>query len=350
MTDRTKTKKIMVGNVQIGGNKKVVIQSMTNTKTKDIVNTVKQIKKLEKLGCEIIRVACLDIEDAKAIKKIKSKINIPIVADIHYDYRIALEAINSGVDKVRINPGNIGLVDKIKKVVNACREKNIPIRIGVNSGSLEKDIKEKYGITEKAMIESAKRHVKILEDLNFYDICISLKSSDTNLTIKAYKLASETFDYPLHVGVTESGTLTSGTVKSSIGIGTVLNMGIGNTIRVSLTDDPTKEINVAKEILSTCGIINKPTLISCPTCGRTRINLIKYAKEMEKELTNIKNPFKIAVMGCSVNGIGEATDADFGIAGGINEAVLFSKGKIIKKVKEEEAIKELLELIKTKDR
>lgn len=350
MTDRTKTKKIMVGNVQIGGNKKVVIQSMTNTKTKDIVNTVKQIKKLEKLGCEIIRVACLDIEDAKSIKEIKSKINIPIVADIHYDYRIALEAINSGVDKVRINPGNIGSIGKIEKVVNACRDKNIPIRIGVNSGSLEKDIKEKYGITEKAMIESAKRHVKILEDLNFYDICISLKSSDTNLTIKAYKLASETFDYPLHVGVTESGTLTSGTVKSSIGIGTVLNMGIGNTIRVSLTDDPTKEINVAKEILSTCGIINKPTLISCPTCGRTRINLIKYAKEMEKELINIKNPFKIAVMGCSVNGIGEATDADFGIAGGIHEVVLFSKGKIIKKVKEEEAIKELLELIKTKDK
>ena len=342
---RTKTKQIKVGNVLIGGNNKVIIQSMTNTKTKNVSDTVNQINKLKSLGCEIVRLAVLDIEDAKAIKEIKSKVNIPLVADIHYDYKLALESINSGIDKIRINPGNIGKRENIEKVVNACKEKNIPIRIGINGGSLEKDIKEKYGVTAKAMIESARRHIKILEELEFYDICLSLKASDTNLTIEAYKLANEEFDYPLHVGVTEAGTLISGAVKSSIGIGTILNLGIGNTIRVSLTDDPSLEIQVAKEILSTCNLLEKAKLISCPTCGRTRIDLIKYAKEIEPYINNLNKPITVAVMGCSVNGIGEASEADVGIAGGINEVVLFSKGKIIKKVKEEDTIKELKQLI-----
>lgn len=342
---RTKTKQIKVGNVLIGGNNKVIIQSMTNTKTKNVSDTVNQINKLKSLGCEIVRLAVLDIEDAKAIKEIKRKVNIPLVADIHYDYKLALESINNGIDKIRINPGNIGKRENIEKVVNACKEKNIPIRIGINGGSLEKDIKEKYGVTAKAMIESARRHIKILEELEFYDICLSLKASDTNLTIEAYKLANEEFDYPLHVGVTEAGTLISGAVKSSIGIGTILNLGIGNTIRVSLTDDPSLEIQVAKEILSTCNLLEKAKLISCPTCGRTRIDLIKYAKEIEPYINNLNKPITVAVMGCSVNGIGEASEADVGIAGGINEVVLFSKGKIIKKVKEEDTIKELKQLI-----
>ena len=342
---RTKTKQIKVGNVLIGGNNKVIIQSMTNTKTKNVSDTDNKINKLKRLGCEIVRLAVLDIEDAKAIKEIKSKVNIPLVADIHYDYKLALESINSGIDKIRINPGNIGKRENIEKVVNACKEKNIPIRIGINGGSLEKDIKEKYGVTAKAMIESARRHIKILEELEFYDICLSLKASDTNLTIEAYKLANEEFDYPLHVGVTEAGTLISGAVKSSIGIGTILNLGIGNTIRVSLTDDPSLEIQVAKEILSTCNLLEKAKLISCPTCGRTRIDLIKYAKEIEPYINNLNKPITVAVMGCSVNGIGEASEADVGIAGGINEVVLFSKGKIIKKVKEEDTIKELKQLI-----
>ena len=342
---RTKTKQIKVGNVLIGGNNKVIIQSMTNTKTKNVSDTVNQINKLKSLGCEIVRLAVLDIEDAKAIKEIKSKVNIPLVADIHYDYKLALESINSGIDKIRINPGNIGKRENIEKVVNACKEKNIPIRIGINGGSLEKDIKEKYGVTAKAMIESARRHIKILEELEFYDICLSLKASDTNLTIEAYKLANEEFDDPLHVGVTEAGTLISGAVKSSIGIGTILNLGIGNTIRVSLTDDPSLEIQVAKEILSTCNLLEKAKLISCPTCGRTRIDLIKYAKEIEPYVNSLNKPITVAVMGCSVNGIGEASEADVGIAGGINEVILFSKGKIIKKVKEEDTIKELKQLI-----
>ena len=342
---RTKTKQIKVGNVLIGGNNKVIIQSMTNTKTKNVSDTVNQINKLKSLGCEIVRLAVLDIEDAKAIKEIKSKVNIPLVADIHYDYKLALESINSGIDKIRINPGNIGKRENIEKVVNACKEKNIPIRIGINGGSLEKDIKEKYGVTAKAMIESARRHIKILEELEFYDICLSLKASDTNLTIEAYKLANEEFDYPLHVGVTEAGTLISGAVKSSIGIGTILNLGIGNTIRVSLTDDPSLEIQVAKEILSTCNLLEKAKLISCPTCGRTRIDLIKYAKEIEPYVNSLNKPITVAVMGCSVNGIGEASEADVGIAGGRNEVILFSKGKIIKKVKEEDTIKELKQLI-----
>ena len=345
--ERINTKSIKVGNVQIGGQNKVVIQSMTNTKTKDIKNTVEQILQLEKAGCEIIRVACLDLEDAKSIKDIKEQIDIPIVADIHFDYKIALEAIESGVDKIRINPGNIGSEEKVKKVVEACKEKKIPIRIGVNSGSLEKDLLEKYGKpTAEAMVESAKRHVKILENLDFYDIAISLKASNLDLCIKAYECASKEFNYPLHLGVTEAGTEFSGTVKSSIGLGILLREGIGDTIRVSLSDDPVKEIKVAKEILKNCDLYNtSPTLISCPTCGRTQIDLIPIAKQMEEFLQNIHSNITVAVMGCAVNGPGEAREADIGIAGGIGEGLLFKKGKIIKKVKEEDLVKTLQEEI-----
>lgn len=283
---RNETRQIVVGNVKIGGQNKVVIQSMTNTKTKDIENTVKQILDLEKAGCEIIRVACLDIEDAKAIKQIKKYIHIPIVADIHFDYKIALEAIKNGVNKIRINPGNIGDEGKVRKVVEACKEHKIPIRIGVNAGSLEKELLEKYKKpTAEAMVESAKRHVEILEKLEFYDIAISLKASDLDLCIEAYEKASKVFKYPLHLGITESGTEFGGTIKSSIGLGVLLRQGIGDTLRVSLSDDPVKEIKVAKEILKDCKLyFGEPTLIACPTCGRTQIDLIPIAKEMEKIL------------------------------------------------------------------
>ena len=345
--ERINTRPIKVGNVQIGGQNKVVIQSMTNTKTKDIKETVNQILELEKAGCEIIRVACLDLEDAKAIEKIKKQIHIPIVADIHFDYKIALEAIKSEVDKIRINPGNIGKKENVKKVVEACRKKNIPIRIGVNAGSLEKDLLEKYGKpTAEAMVESAKRHVKILEELEFFDIAISLKASNLDLCIKAYECASKEFNYPLHLGITEAGTEFSGTIKSSIGLGILLKEGIGDTIRVSLSDNPVKEIKVAKEILKNCNLYNNsPTLIACPTCGRTKINLIPIAKKVEEFLQNINSNITVAVMGCAVNGPGEAREADIGIAGGIGEGLLFKKGEIIKKVKEEDLVKTLQEEI-----
>ncbi len=347
MINRKETRKIMVGNVQIGGQDKVVIQSMCNTKTKDVEATVKQILELENVGCEIIRVACLDIDDAKAIKSIKERIHIPIVADIHFDYKIALAAIEAGVDKVRINPGNIGSEEKVKLVVNACKEKNIPIRIGVNGGSLEKDLLEKYGKpTAKAMVESAKRHVEILEKLDFYDIAISLKASSLDLCIEAYEEASNTFKYPLHLGITESGTEFSGTIKSSIGLGVMLREGIGDTIRVSLSDDPIKEIPVAKEILKNCDLYKKsPTLIACPTCGRTQIDLIPMAKEVENFLQTIEADITVAVMGCAVNGPGEAREADIGIAGGIDEGLLFKKGKVIKKVPQSKIVETLKEEI-----
>lgn len=343
MFKRIDTRKIKVGNVQIGGKDEVIIQSMTNTKTKDVNNTVKQILDLENAGCQIIRVACLDIEDAKSIKQIKQQIHIPIVADIHFDYRIALQAIESGVDKIRINPGNIGDEERIKKVVDACKEHKIPIRIGVNGGSLEKDLLDKNGRpTAKAMVESAKRHVDILEKLNFYDICISLKASDLDLCIAAYEEASKTFDYPLHLGITEAGTAFSGTVKSSIGLGVLLRQGIGDTLRVSLSDNPVEEIKVAKEILKDCGLYKKsPKLVACPTCGRTQIDLIPIAKEVEKFLQTIEADITVAVMGCAVNGPGEAKNADIGIAGGINEGLLFKKGEIIKKVKQDDIVQVL---------
>ena len=351
MYKRTETKPIYVGNVKIGGQDKVVIQSMCNTKTKDIKSTVEQIIRLENAGCEIVRVACLDIEDAKAIKEIKKEIHIPIVADIHFDYRIALQAIESGVDKIRINPGNIGSEEKIKAVVEACKNKKIPIRIGVNAGSLEKDILEKYGKPcSDGMIESAKRHVKILENLNFKDMAISLKASNLDMCVEAYEKAAKEFIYPLHLGITEAGTAFSGTIKSSIGLGIMLREGIGDTIRVSLSDDPVEEIAVCKEILKNCNLYkNSPKLISCPTCGRIEYDLIPIAKEIEKFLQTLNADITVAIMGCAVNGPGEAREADIGIAGGNKEGVLFKKGKIIKKIKQEEIVetlkKEILEMI-----
>lgn len=348
MYKRTETRPIKVGNLQIGGQNKVIIQSMTNTKTKDVVSTVKQILELEKAGCEIIRVACLDMEDAKAIKDIKEQIHIPIVADIHFDYRIAICAIEAGVDKVRINPGNIGSKEKVKAVVDKCKEYNVPIRIGVNAGSLEKDLLEKYGgkPTAKAMVESAKRHVQILEDLDFYDIAISLKASNLDICIESYEEAAKTFNYPLHLGITEAGTAFSGTIKSSIGLGILLREGIGDTIRVSLSDNPIEEIKVVKEILKDCNLYtNVPTLVSCPTCGRTQIDLIPMAKEVEQFLQTINSDITVAVMGCAVNGPGEASNADIGIAGGIKEGLLFKKGKIIRKIPQENIVNELKEEI-----
>ena len=340
---RNETRAIKVGNLVIGGNDQVIIQSMTNTKTKYIEATVKQINDLANSGCQLVRLAVLNMDDALAIKEIKSRVNIPLVADIHFDYRLALQAIKSGIDKIRINPGNIGSIDKVKLVVEACKKKHIPIRIGVNGGSLEKDILEKYGKpTAKAMIESAKKHVEILESLDFYDICISLKSSNTLLTIEAYQLASETFPYPLHIGVTEAGTKLGGTIKSSLGIGTILYQGIGNTIRVSLSDSPLEEIKVAKTLLKELELIdNVPTLISCPTCGRIQYDLIPIAKEIEDFLNTINSNITVAIMGCAVNGPGEAKHADIGIAGGVNEGLLIKKGEIIRKVKQDDIIEEL---------
>lgn len=343
MIHRKDTRKIVVRDVQIGGENNVVIQSMCNTKTKDVDATVKQILDLEKVGCQIVRVACLDEQDAKSIKLIKEKIHIPIVADIHFDYRIALDAINAGVDKVRINPGNIGSRENTRKVVQACKQRKIPIRIGVNGGSLEKDLLEKYGgPTADAMVESAKRHIDILEELDFYDTCISLKASSLDLCIKAYEKAADMFNYPLHLGITEAGTAFSGTIKSSIGLGVLLRQGIGNTLRVSLSDDPVQEVKVAKEILKDCGLYKKsPTLISCPTCGRTEYDMIPIAKEMEAFLQEIESDIKVAIMGCVVNGPGEAREADIGIAGGKNEALLFKKGIPIRKIPQAEIIHEL---------
>ncbi len=300
---RTQTRKIMVGKVAVGGQNKVVIQSMCNTKTKDIKATVNQILELEKAGCQIIRVACLDKEDAKAIQTIKQQIHIPIVADIHFDYQIALEAIEAGSDKIRINPGNIGSEERVKAVVDSCKKHNIPIRIGVNSGSLEKELLDRDGKpTAKAMVESAKRHIEILEKLDFYDYVISLKASNLDLCIQAYEQAAKEFSCPLHLGITEAGTEFSGTVKSSIGLGILLRQGIGDTMRVSLSDDPIKEIKVAKEILKDCNLYHKsPTLIACPTCGRTQIDLIPMAKEIEEFLQTLEGDITVAIMGCAVN-------------------------------------------------
>lgn len=351
MFNRNETKPIYVRDVQIGGQNKVVIQSMCNTKTKDVESTVKQILELENVGCEIIRVACLDIEDAKAIKEIKKQIHIPIVADIHFDYKIALEAIESGVDKIRINPGNIGDEEKTKAVVEACKKNKIPIRIGVNGGSLEKELLEKYGRPcSDAMIESAKRHVEILEKLDFYDIAISLKASNLDMCVEAYEKAAKEFKYPLHLGITEAGTVFSGTIKSSIGLGILLRQGIGDTVRVSLSDDPIEEIPVCKEILKNCNLYtNSPKLVSCPTCGRIQYDLIPIAKEIEKFLQTLESDITVAIMGCAVNGPGEAREADIGIAGGKNEGLLFKKGEIIRKIPQGEIVetlkKEILDMI-----
>ncbi|MDF2700646.1 MAG: 4-hydroxy-3-methylbut-2-en-yl diphosphate synthase [Haloplasmataceae bacterium] len=347
MYKRTETRPIKVGNVTIGGHNSVVIQSMTNTKTKDVDATVKQINDLEKAGCQIVRLAVFDEEDAYAIKAIKERVNLPLVADIHFNYKYALIAVQSGIDKIRINPGNIGNEERIKEVVNACKLARIPIRIGVNSGSLEKHILEKYGHpTPEAMLESAEYHVNILEKYGFYDIALSLKSSDTNIAIEAYKLAAEKFKYPLHLGITEAGTSFAGAIKSSIGLGVLLYLGLGDTIRVSLSDDPVEEIKVCKEILKNFGLIqNVPTLISCPTCGRIQFDLIPIAKEIEQFLQDIHSNIKVAIMGCAVNGPGEAKEADIAIAGGKDMGMLIKKGEIVKRVKQEEMVEVLKEEI-----
>ena len=335
-------KELKIGNVYIGGNHPVAIQSMTNTPTKDIDKTVEQILALEHVGCMIVRVAILDEEDAISIKEIKKHINIPIVADIHFDYRLAIKAIKSGADKIRINPGNIGSFENVKKVVDVAKEYNIPIRIGINSGSVEKHLLEKYnGPTPEAMLESITNHVRLLESLDFYNIVLSIKSTNIENTIKTNELLNEHFDYPIHIGLTESGTVLAGSIRSSYALGVLLNKGIGNTIRVSLNGDPVNEIPTCKEILSMHNLYTKPTLICCPTCGRTKYNMVSIVNEIEKFLNTINSNITVAIMGCVVNGPGEAKHADIGIAGGNNEAVLFKHGEIIKKIKEENILKEL---------
>ncbi|MBO8176823.1 MAG: flavodoxin-dependent (E)-4-hydroxy-3-methylbut-2-enyl-diphosphate synthase [Bacillus sp. (in: Bacteria)] len=343
MIHRSKTRPVRVGNLTIGGSNEVIIQSMTTTKTHDVDATVREIERLEEAGCQIVRVACPDERAANAIKEIKKRINIPLVVDIHFDFRLALKAIEGGADKIRINPGNIGRREKVEAVVKAAKERGVPIRIGVNAGSLEKRILEKYGYpTADGMVESALHHIRILEDLDFQDIIVSLKASDVRLAIEAYEKAAQTFDYPLHLGITESGTLFAGTVKSAAGLGVLLNKGIGNTLRISLSADPVEEVKVAKELLKTFGLAsNAATLISCPTCGRIEIDLISIANEVEEYIQKIKAPIKVAVLGCAVNGPGEAREADIGIAGARGEGLLFRKGKTVRKVPEETMVEEL---------
>ncbi|WP_349290747.1 MULTISPECIES: flavodoxin-dependent (E)-4-hydroxy-3-methylbut-2-enyl-diphosphate synthase [unclassified Fusobacterium] len=338
---------VKVGNLLIGGGNPVVIQSMTNTDTSDVEATVEQIKRLEKAGCQMVRMTINTVEAAAAIKEIKKQVNLPLCADIHFDYKLALLAIENGIDKLRINPGNIGSDDKVKAVVEKAKEKHIPIRIGVNSGSIEKHILEKYGKpTADGMVESAMYHVNLLEKNGFHDIVISLKASNVKMMVEAYRKISTMVDYPLHLGVTEAGTAFQGTVKSAIGIGSLLVDGIGDTIRVSLTEDPVEEIKVAREILKVLGLVESGVeIISCPTCGRTEIALINLAKRVEKEFENEKRNIKIAVMGCVVNGPGEAKEADYGVAGGKGVGVLFKKGKIVKKVSEKDILPELKKLI-----
>ncbi|EUJ24982.1 flavodoxin-dependent (E)-4-hydroxy-3-methylbut-2-enyl-diphosphate synthase [Listeria grandensis] len=342
-THRSNTRPVKVGNLTIGGSNELFIQSMATTKTHDVEATVAEIHRLEEAGCQIVRVAVPDERAADALAEIKSRISIPLVADIHFDYRLALKAIDAGVDKIRINPGNIGRRDRVVKVVNAAKAKGIPIRIGVNAGSLEKKFIEKYGYpTAEGMVESALDHIKILEDLDFHDIIVSLKASDVNLAIEAYDLASKAFDYPLHLGITESGTQFAGGIKSAVGLGAILSKGIGNTLRVSLSADPVEEIKVAREVLKSFGLSsNAATLISCPTCGRIEIDLISIANEVEEYISTIKAPIKVAVLGCAVNGPGEAREADIGIAGARGEGLLFRHGKIVRKVPEETMVEEL---------
>lgn len=338
---------VSVGSLKIGGSYPVVIQSMCNTDTRNISATVEQIKELQQEGCELVRVAVPDTAAAEAVSKIKEQIQIPLVADIHFDYRLALKVMEEGIDKIRINPGNIGNENRIRQVVEMAKEKNIPIRIGVNSGSLEKYLIEKYhGVTPQGLVESALNHVKILEKYHFYNTVVSIKASSVPFSIEAYHLLSKNIPYPIHLGITEAGTVWSGTVKSAVGIGAVLASGIGDTIRVSLTGNPVEEIKAAKEILKSLGLRNfGPEFISCPTCGRTQIDLISIANEVEKRCHQLNKNIKVAVMGCVVNGPGEAREADIGIAGGKGEGLLFRKGEIIRKVPEKELVNELLKEI-----
>lgn len=343
---RKEKKVIQIKDVLIGGNNSIKLQSMTNTKTSDIDATIKQIKELESIGCEIIRVAITSFEDAQAIKEIKKQIKIPIVADIHFDYMLAIESIKCGADKIRINPGNIGSNDKVKAVIDVAKEYNIPIRIGVNSGSVESSLLAKYGgPTIDAMIESLDNHIKFFEQNNFTNIVLSIKTTNLYDTIKVNEILNNKYPYPLHVGLTEAGTITSGTIKSSFVLGTLLNNDIGDTIRVSLTGDPKNEIIVGKEILSMTNKLNKPTLISCPTCGRTEYNMIPIANKIEEYLNTINKNITVAVMGCVVNGPGEAKHADIGVAGGVKKAVLFKKGQIIKTIDENNIVEELIKEI-----
>lgn len=341
---REQTKIVRVGDVQIGGQNNVVIQSMTNTDTRDAEQTLEQIHHLAEAGCELVRVAVPDMEAAKAIRTIKKRSPLPVIADIHFDHKLALEALENGIDKIRINPGNIGDAEKLKAVVMKAKQNRVPIRIGVNSGSIERELLQKYGHpTPQAMVESAQKHIRLLEELDFTDIVISLKASNVSLSLQAYLLMAESSNYPLHVGITEAGTIFQGSIKSAVGLGAILSRNIGDTIRVSLTGDPVEEIKVARTVLKSLNLYDVgPELISCPTCGRCQIPLIDLANQVERELQNIKKPLKVAVMGCAVNGPGEAREADIGIAGGKGEGLLFRKGEIIKKVKQEDLLDELI--------
>ena len=347
MIKRKETRQIHIGGVAIGGGAPISVQSMTNTKTTDTNATVEQINALQAAGCDIVRLAVPDMDAALNLGNIIKKVNVPLVADIHFDYRLALEAINQGISALRLNPGNIGGENRVKAVVTEAKHHNIPIRIGVNAGSLDKKLLAKHGgVTAEALVESAMEHVRILEAQDFTDMKISLKAHDVPLTIEAYQLMSETVDYPLHLGITEAGTARSGMIKSAVGIGALLSQGIGDTFRISLTGDPVVEVKVANEILKSLGMREYgPTLISCPTCGRTSIDLAGIAEEVEKRLENVKKPISVAVMGCVVNGPGEAKGADVGIAGGNGEGLVFRKGEIIRKVKETELVEELFKEI-----
>ncbi len=343
------TKRIYVGDVPVGGGAPVTIQSMTNTRTDDVEATLRQIRALAAAGCQIVRVAVPDLAAARAVGKIKEECPIPLVADIHFDYKLALEAVAAGADKVRINPGNIGGEDRVKAVAQACRRRGVPIRVGVNGGSLEKEILAKYGaVCPEAMVESAFGHIRLLNKFDFDEICVSLKSSSVPVTMQAYRLMAQRSDYPLHIGVTEAGTVRMGTIKSAVGIGGLLALGVWDTVRVSLSADPVEEVYAARDILKAAGVRREGAeLVSCPTCGRTRIDLIALANQVEERLREIDKPITVAVMGCVVNGPGEASAADCGIAGGVGEGLLFKKGEIIKKVPQERLVEELFKLIET---
>ncbi len=345
---RRKTRTIQIGNVKIGGKSPISVQSMTNTDTRNVKQTVQQINELAQVGCDIVRIAVPDTKSVESLPKIIAQTKIPIIADIHFNYQLAIESIKKGVDGIRINPGNIGKKDKIRKIIRAAQEKNIPIRIGINSGSLEKDLKQKYGVSSEAITKSALRHLKFFEECGFYHIKISLKSSSVPLTIESYRKMAKLVDYPFHLGITEAGTRFCGTIKSAVGIGTLLAEGIGDTIRVSLTANPIEEVKVGIEILKSMELREGPNIISCPTCGRCEIDIIRIAQKVEAEVQklDLRKNITVAIMGCTVNGPGEAKEADIGIAAGKGKAVLFEKGKIVKSIAEENIVPELLTEIK----
>ncbi|MBR2826634.1 MAG: flavodoxin-dependent (E)-4-hydroxy-3-methylbut-2-enyl-diphosphate synthase [Erysipelotrichaceae bacterium] len=347
MYTRENTRQIKVGNLTMGGENKVLIQSMTNTKTRNVEATVAQIRQLEDVGCQIIRVAVFNEEDALAVREIKKQINIPLVCDIHFDYKLAITCIEMGADKIRLNPGNIGSEENVAKVVEKCKQYNVPIRIGINSGSIEKVLLEKYGrCCAEAMIESAQKHIDILEKHDFHDICLSFKSSNVPMTIEAYRLAAQKWNYPLHLGLTEAGTKDYSLIKSSAALGTLLNDGIGDTIRISISDDCVEEIKAAKKLLKAFDLAhNVPDLVSCPTCGRLQYDVLPVVHEIEEFLETVNKDIKVAIMGCAVNGPGESRDADIGIAGGVNEGILFKHGEVVRKVKQEDLVRVLKEEI-----